>query len=62
MKKQSPKVVQMPAPRVERPAEPLTEADWERIAEDIFAERKKDNGRMPDRRRPPVPVWYPPHE
>ena len=60
----SPKVVQMPSPRAEPPVEPqpepLSEAEWEQIAQEIFAERKCDVGRVPDRRSAPLPPWQPP--
>jgi len=63
-KKRSPKVLQMPTPQgkvqPEAPLKPLTEAAWEQIADEIFAERKSDVGRAPDRRRPPIPTWRPP--
>jgi hypothetical protein len=56
MKKRLPKVLQMPVPQ----AEPLTKADWERMARETFADRKRDVGRVPDRRRAPIPTWRPP--
>ena len=55
MKKRPTKILQMPAPR----PKPLTEADWEQIARETFAERKQDIGRTPDRRKPPIPTWRP---
>jgi hypothetical protein len=55
MKKPVPKVLQMPVPE----AEPPTKADWERLAFETFAERKCDVGRIPDRRRAPIPTWRP---
>ena len=55
MKRRAPQVLQMPVPR----AEPLTKTDWERIARETFAERKCDVGRVPDRRRAPIPTWRP---
>jgi hypothetical protein len=55
MKKSPSKVLQMPVPR----KEPLTEAEWEQIAGEIFTERKQNIGRVPDRRRAPVPTWRP---
>jgi hypothetical protein len=58
MKKPEPKVPQMPVPE----AEPLTKADWERLASETFAERSCDVGRIPDRRRAPIPTWRPEHE
>jgi hypothetical protein len=55
MKRRAPKVVQMPVPQVE----PLTKTDWERIARETFAERKRDVRRVPERRRAPIPTWRP---
>jgi len=59
MRKNSPKVLQMPMPK----PQPLTEAEWEQLARETFAERKVDVGRVPDRRRrPPLPAVRPPDE
>jgi len=45
----------MPVPK----PQPLSEADWEQLARETFAERKVDVGRVPDRRRPPLPSVRP---
>lgn len=58
MKRRSPKVLQIPVPKAE-PLTKLTQADWEQIAAETFAERKRDAGRVPDRRRPSIPTWRP---
>jgi hypothetical protein len=39
---------------------PVTEEELEQLAKETFAERVSDQGRVPDRRRPRAPVWYPP--
>jgi hypothetical protein len=55
MGKNTPKVLQMPPPK----PQPLTEAEWEQLARETFAERKVDVGRVPNRRRPSVPPVRP---